>query len=158
MPSELDVEEQLRAAGLRVTTPRKAVLTEANAHPHADADTIARAVRARHGAVSTQAIYDVLHALTGAGLLRRIEPAGSSARYEIRVADNHHHLVCRGCGHVEDVDCATGSAPCLAPASTAGYVIDEAEVIYWGLCPPCQSSDSEIPASTGMPPATEEEA
>ncbi len=140
--STSDLEQVLRAAGLRVTAPRKAVLAQARAHPHADADTIARAVRERHGAVSTQAIYDVLHALTGAGLLRRIEPAGSPARYESRVHDNHHHLICRSCSEIIDIDCATDAVPCLEASDSWGYSIDEAEVTYWGLCPTCRPSAS----------------
>jgi Fur family ferric uptake transcriptional regulator len=107
-------------------------------HPHADADALANAVRLRLGKVSTQAIYDVLHALTQAGLVRRIEPAGSPTRYELRVGDNHHHLVCRSCGAIEDVDCAVGKRPCLHASDDHGFAIDEAEVTYWGLCPRCR--------------------
>lgn len=129
--------EQLRAAALRVTAPRVAVLEEVTRRPHADVDTIARAVRDRLGSVSTQAVYDVLRALTSAGLLRRIEPAGSPARYETRSGDNHHHVVCRVCGAIADVDCAVGEAPCLDPGSSSGFVVDEAEVTFWGLCPDC---------------------
>jgi Fe2+ or Zn2+ uptake regulation protein len=135
---DTDEKSQLRAAGLRVTAPRVATLQVLSGHPHADAETVTRAVRERLGTVSTQAVYDVLHALTGAGLVRRIEPAGSPARYERRVGDNHHHLVCRRCGAMKDVDCATGAASCLDPSDAAGFVIDEAEVTYWGLCPRCQ--------------------
>lgn len=131
--------ELLRAAALRVTRPRLAVLGALAAHPHADADTVATAVRADLGSVSTQAVYDVLRALTDAGIVRRIEPAGSPARYEARVGDNHHHLVCRDCGEVADVECATGQAPCLTASETHGFLIDEAEVTYWGLCPSCSS-------------------
>lgn len=131
-------EATLRAASLRVTSPRLAVLAAVDKHPHADVETITAAVRSRIGSVSTQAVYDVLRALTGAGLLRRIEPAGSPALFEARVGDNHHHVVCRSCGTVGDVACATGSAPCLEPASTNGFAIDEAEITYWGLCPDCQ--------------------
>jgi Fur family transcriptional regulator, stress-responsive regulator len=131
-------EQQLREAALRVTGPRVAVLTEVHAHPHADVDTLTAKVRARLGSVSTQAVYDVLRALTDAELVRRIEPAGSPARFEARVSDNHHHVVCRRCGAVGDVDCATGSAPCLEASDTHGYAIDEAEVTYWGICPACQ--------------------
>ncbi|HET8600697.1 MAG TPA: Fur family transcriptional regulator [Segeticoccus sp.] len=131
-------EEQLRSASLRVTAPRVAVLAVVDAHPHADVDTIATAVRSELGSVSTQAVYDVLGALTRAGLVRRIEPAGSPARFEARVGDNHHHVVCRVCGSMRDVDCATGAAPCLEASDDSGFVIDEAEVTYWGVCPDCQ--------------------
>jgi Fur family ferric uptake transcriptional regulator len=130
---------QLRAAGLRVTQPRLTVLAALGEHPHADVETIAAAARQRLGALSTQAVYDILKALSDAGLVRRIEPAGHPARFETRVGDNHHHVVCRDCGATADVDCATGSAPCLDPMSAAGFVIDEAEVTYWGRCPNCQS-------------------
>jgi len=132
------LEQRLRAAHLRVTRPRLAVLAEVEQHPHADVDTIVTAARARLGSVSTQAVYDVLRSLASAGLVRRIEPAGSPARFESRVGDNHHHVVCRACGAVADVDCATGAAPCLDASNDAGFVIDEAEVTYWGLCPACQ--------------------
>jgi Fe2+ or Zn2+ uptake regulation protein len=130
----------LRDAGLRVTGPRIAVLRALQAHPHADTDTLADAARAELGAVSTQAVYDVLRALTDAGLARRIEPAGSPARFELRVGDNHHHVVCRYCGAIADVDCAVGERPCLTASETHGFVIDEAEVTYWGVCPDCSSS------------------
>ena len=129
----------LRGVGMRVTGPRLAVLRALSEHPHTDADTVARAVRDRIGSVSTQAVYDVLRALTAAGLVRRVEPAGSRSRYETRVGDNHHHLVCRGCGTVVDVDCAVGAAPCLTPSDDGGFVVDEAEVTYWGLCAHCGS-------------------
>ncbi len=115
-----------------------AVLTAVSEHPHADVDTVVRAARERLGAVSTQAVYDVLAALSEAGLVRRFEPAGSPARYEARVADNHHHVVCRECGDIADVECATGHAPCLTAAVDHGFVIDQAEVIYWGICPRCR--------------------
>ncbi|MFE7742217.1 Fur family transcriptional regulator [Nocardia sp. NPDC057455] len=134
-----DPREWLRAAGLRVTAPRVAVLDAVVARPHADADTVAATVREALGSVSTQAVYDVLHACVRAGILRRIEPAGSSARYETRIGDNHHHLVCRSCGAVADVDCAVGRAPCLDPSDAHGFVIDEAEVVFWGMCPTCRS-------------------
>ena len=142
MPPRSDHEQLLRDSALRVTRPRVAVLSAVHAHPHADTETIIGAVRAGLGRVSTQAIYDVLRALTSAGLIRRIEPAGSVARYESRVADNHHHVVCRSCGAMQDVDCAVGSAPCLTAANDHGYSIDEAEVTYWGLCPTCSTSHS----------------
>jgi Fe2+ or Zn2+ uptake regulation protein len=135
--STFDAEPLLREAALRVTRPRVAVLTAVHEHPHADTDSIVRIVRRGLGEVSTQAVYDVLRALTTAGLLRRIEPAGSVARYEARVGDNHHHVVCRSCGDIADVDCATGEAPCLTASDDHGFVIDEAEVVYWGLCPAC---------------------
>ena len=131
---------QLRAAELRVTRPRVAVLEAVHAHPHADTETIFAAVRSGLPDVSRQAVYDVLHALTGAHLIRRIQPSGSVARYEARVGDNHHHVVCRSCGTIADVDCAVGEAPCLTPSehdALDGFVLDEAEVIYWGLCPAC---------------------
>lgn len=134
----VDPTTLLRGAGLRITRPRVAVLEQIHGHPHADADAIARGVRSALGKVSTQAVYDVLAALTGAGLLRRIEPAGSSARYEMRVGDNHHHVVCRSCGAIADVDCALGEPPCLDPGDTHGFEIDEAEVIYWGTCSACR--------------------
>jgi Fur family ferric uptake transcriptional regulator len=135
-----DAERLLRDASLRVTRPRVSVLSAVYAHPHADTDQIAGTVRADIGDVSTQAVYDVLRALTTAGLLRRIEPSGSAARYESRVADNHHHVVCRSCGSIADVDCAVGYTPCLTASDDHGYVIDEAEVVYWGFCPACTTA------------------
>ncbi|MEV6298072.1 Fur family transcriptional regulator [Actinoplanes sp. NPDC051861] len=132
-------EELLRAHGLRVTRPRLAVLEVLNAGGHLEVDEVARRVRTRLDSVSTQAVYDVLGALSRAGLARRIEPAGSPARFEARAGDNHHHIVCRGCGEVADVDCATGEPPCLTPSSTHGFSVDEAEVTFWGLCPSCQT-------------------
>jgi Fe2+ or Zn2+ uptake regulation protein len=137
-------EQQLREVALRVTRPRVAVLTEVNAHPHADVDTLTAKVRSRLGSVSRQAVYDVLRALADADLIRRIEPAGSPARFEARVGDNHHHVVCRRCGDVADIDCATGSAPCLEASDTNGFAIDEAEVTYWGLCPACQQKTLNV--------------
>jgi Fe2+ or Zn2+ uptake regulation protein len=141
-----DFAEQLRMADMRVTRPRVAVLEAVHAHPHADTDTIFGAVRAGLPEVSRQAVYDVLHALTGAGLVRRIQPSGSVARYESRVGDNHHHVVCRTCGVIADVDCAVGDVPCLTPSDDNGvldgFVLDEAEVIYWGLCPDCLAQTS----------------
>ena len=127
----------LRGAGLRVTRPRVAVLSALHAHPHADTDSVIGFVRDDLGAVSHQAVYDVLRALVSAGLARRIQPSGSTARYEVRVGDNHHHMVCRSCGVIEDVDCAVGETPCLTAADDRGFAIDEAEVVYWGLCPAC---------------------
>jgi Fur family ferric uptake transcriptional regulator len=130
----------LRGASLRVTRPRVAVLGAVHDHPHADTNSIIGLVREDLGDVSHQTVYDVLSALAETGLVRRIEPPGSVARYESRVGDNHHHLVCRSCGAIADVDCATGAAPCLTPAEHHGYALDEAEVIYWGLCPGCSAA------------------
>jgi Fe2+ or Zn2+ uptake regulation protein len=127
----------LREAGLRVTQPRLAVLGAAHDLPHADTEALIGAVRRRLPAVSHQAVYDCLRALTESGLLRRIQPLGSVARYEARVGDNHHHVVCRSCGAIADVDCAVGDTPCLTASGAGGFVIDEAEVIYWGRCPAC---------------------
>ncbi|WP_169165778.1 Fur family transcriptional regulator [Cellulomonas taurus] len=135
-----DPGDLLRDHGLRVTAPRVAVLAAVGALPHADADTILKQARATLPTVSVQAVYDVLHALTGAGILRRIEPAGHPARYERRVGDNHHHVVCTSCGEVGDVDCAVGAAPCLTPSSSSGFQIHTAEVTYWGLCPRCAAT------------------
>jgi Fur family ferric uptake transcriptional regulator len=141
-----DYAEQLRTADLRVTRPRVAVLEAVDAHPHADTDTIFSAVRVGLPDVSRQAVYDVLGALTTAGLVRRIQPSGLVARYEARVGDNHHHVVCRSCGVIADVDCAVGEAPCLTPSDDDnvldGFVLDEAEVVYWGLCPDCSTAVS----------------
>jgi Fur family transcriptional regulator, stress-responsive regulator len=127
----------LRQHGLQVTAQRLAVLRAVAAHPHATAAEIAEAVRSEIGAISLQAVYDALSAVTDKGIIRRIQPAGSAARYEDRVDDNHHHLICRTCGRTVDVDCAVGETPCLTAADRAGYEIDEAEVIYWGRCPDC---------------------
>ncbi|MEX0428764.1 Fur family transcriptional regulator [Nocardioides sp. DS6] len=132
----------LRDADLRVTRPRLAVLQAVHAHPHADTDSLIGAVRQELSQVSHQAVYDSLSALTAAGLLRRIQPTGSVARYESRVGDNHHHVVCRSCGAIGDVDCAVGEAPCLTASDDHGFTIDEAEVIYWGLCPDCSTTRS----------------
>lgn len=142
--SHSDPRAQLRAAGLRVTAPRVAVLTAVGAHPHTDADRVAAEVRAQLGSVSTQAVYDVLKACVNAGLLRRIEPAGSPARYETRTGDNHHHLVCRGCGVVVDVDCVVGQAPCLTPSDDHGFLVDEAEVVFWGVCAQCRAQSDRV--------------
>jgi Fe2+ or Zn2+ uptake regulation protein len=136
-PNPLPPTERLTAVGLRVTAPRVAVLEAIGPGDHLRVDDVIQRARDRLGRVSTQAVYDVLHALTAAGLLRRIEPAHSPALYENRVGDNHHHLVCRGCGRVVDVDCVVGEAPCLEPSDTAGYAIEQAEVIFWGRCPEC---------------------
>jgi Fur family ferric uptake transcriptional regulator len=137
----------LQNAALRITRPRLAVLEAVHRHPHADTETIARAVRDDLGGVSTQAIYDVLKALTDAGLVRRIQPAGAVARYEARVDDNHHHVVCRGCGAIADVDCAVGHTPCLTASDDHGFVIDEAEVVYWGFCPECAKESKGTPTA-----------
>ncbi|MEU3842809.1 Fur family transcriptional regulator [Streptomyces sp. NPDC028635] len=134
--------EELRGAGLRVTAARVALLETVRAGDHLDVEAIAGGVRARVGHISLQAVYEALHALTAAGLIRRIEPAGSPARFEGRVGDNHHHVVCRSCGTVADVDCGVGEAPCLTASDDHGFVIDEAEVIYWGLCPGCSTAGS----------------
>ncbi|MGE5407184.1 MAG: Fur family transcriptional regulator [Syntrophothermus sp.] len=142
MPAAIDSEGMLRGASLRVTRPRLAVLAAVHDHPHADASAIIEAVRGQLDGVSVQAVYDVLRALTDAGLVRRIEPSGSAARYDPRVGDNHHHVVCRSCGAIADVDCATGEAPCLTASDDHGFEIDEAEVVYWGLCPACAAAES----------------
>lgn len=137
-----DPTAQLREHRLRVTAQRLAVLRAVTADPHATAEAVAETVRSQMGTISRQAVYDVLSALVDAGLVRRIQPAGSPARFEARVADNHHHVICRDCGSVADVDCAVGSAPCLAASDDRGYLIDEAEVIYWGRCPQCAARAS----------------
>ena len=146
MPTTSDLPgrfpELLRAAALRVTRPRVAVLGAVHALPHADTESIIVAARQDLPGVSHQAVYDSLHTLTEAGLLRRIQPAGSVARYEARIGDNHHHVVCRSCGVVADVDCAVGGAPCLTASEDHGFLIDEAEVVYWGLCPACSTTRS----------------
>jgi Fe2+ or Zn2+ uptake regulation protein len=132
----------LRGVALRVTSPRVAVLSAVHDHPHADTDSIIGVAREDLGEVSHQAVYDVLRALTSAGLVRRIQPSGTVARYEARVRDNHHHVVCRSCGAIADVDCAVGSAPCLTARDDSGYEIDEAEVIFWGRCRECVAAPS----------------
>ena len=137
MPSTAECERMLRGAALRVTRPRVAVLTAVHDHPHADTSSILGAVRDDLGEVSHQAVYDVLRVLTANRLVRRIEPAGSIARYEARVGDNHHHVICRSCGVIADVDCAVSYTPCLIASDDHGFVIDEAEVVYWGRCPDC---------------------
>ncbi len=137
-----DFQQMLRGAALRVTRPRVAVLGAVHAHPHADTETILHAVRRELPKVSHQAVYDSLHVMTAAGLVRRIQPSGFVARYESRVGDNHHHIVCRSCGAIADVDCAVGEAPCLAASDDRGFSIDEAEVVYWGLCPGCSTQRS----------------
>ena len=140
VPTTSDFERMLRGAALRVTRPRVAVLTAVHTHPHADTDRILGAVRADLGDVSHQAVYDVLKVLTTARLVRRIQPAGHVARYESRVGDNHHHVVCRTCGVVADADCAVGAAPCLSASDDHGFTIDEADVIYWGQCSDCSTA------------------
>jgi Fe2+ or Zn2+ uptake regulation protein len=135
--SSVDHDALLRRHGLQVTAQRLAVLRAVSGRPHSTADDIDKAVRTELGAISRQAVYDALAAFTEKGVLRRIQPAGSSARYENRVGDNHHHLICRACGRMVDVDCAVGDTPCLTAADSSGYEIDEAEVIYWGRCPEC---------------------
>ncbi|MGA2471267.1 MAG: Fur family transcriptional regulator [Solirubrobacteraceae bacterium] len=142
MPEVQTGEDELRAAGLRVTDQRLAVLAAARAGDHATVELIAEGARAQLGSISTQAVYDVLAAFARAGLVRRLEPAGSPARFETRVGDNHHHIVCRSCGVAVDVDCAVGAAPCLEPAASHGFTLDEAEVTFWGVCPDCQSRTS----------------
>ncbi|MFF7447891.1 MULTISPECIES: transcriptional repressor [unclassified Streptomyces] len=139
-PQPPTTAEDLRGAGLRVTAARVALLETVRAGDHLGVDALASGVRDRVGHISVQAVYDALHALTAAGLVRRIEPPGSPARYEGRVGDNHHHLVCRECAAVVDVDCAVGHAPCLTASDDRGFSIDEAEVIYWGLCPTCSTA------------------
>ena len=140
MSTSPDVEQLLRGVALRVTRPRVAVLTAVYEYPHADTDSIIGVVRKDLGEVSHQAVYDVLRALTAAGLVRRIQPSGSVARYESRVGDNHHHVVCRSCGFLADVDCAVGTTPCLTASDDHGFAIDEAEVIYWGQCLDCSTA------------------
>jgi Fur family ferric uptake transcriptional regulator len=139
VPTTAEFERLLRGVSLHVTRPRLAVLAAVYEHPHADTDSLIAAVRNDLGAVSRQAVYDVLRALSDAQLVRRIEPPGSVARYESRVGDNHHHVVCRLCGVIADVDCAVGDAPCLTASDDHGFAIDEAEVVYWGLCPDCST-------------------
>jgi Fur family ferric uptake transcriptional regulator len=145
MPATPDLERMLRRVALRVTRPRVAVLAAVHDHPHADTDSLIRAVRAELGAVSHQAVYDVLRVLVATGLVRRIQPRGSVARFEARVGDNHHHVVCRSCGAIADVDCAVGTTPCLTASDTHGFTIDEAEVVYWGRCPACAAAPPPEP-------------
>jgi Fur family transcriptional regulator, stress-responsive regulator len=143
VPTAAECERLLRGAALRVTRPRVAVLSAVHEHPHADTKSLIGAVRENLGDVSHQAVYDVLQALAAAGLVRCIQPSGSVARYDPRVGDNHHHIVCRSCGTIADVDCAVGLAPCLTASHDHGFAIDEAEVIYWGLCPDCSEPGKE---------------
>lgn len=141
-PDQRPAQQQLRDAGLRVTAPRVAVLQWLAEHPHSTADQVGLGVRQRIGSVSTQAVYDVLSACTGIGLVRRIEPAGHPARFERRIGDNHHHLVCRHCGRTEDVDCVVDARPCLTPGDDRGFAVDEAELVFWGLCPACRNDST----------------
>jgi Fur family transcriptional regulator, stress-responsive regulator len=136
----LTTADELRGAGLRVTAARVALLETVREGDHLGIEAITSGVRDRIGHISLQAVYDALHALTAAGLVRRLEPAGGAARFEGRVGDNHHHVVCRSCGVVADVDCAVGEAPCLTASDDRGFAIDEAEVVYWGLCPACSTA------------------
>lgn len=150
MTSAEDPRSALRDASLRVTRPRLAVLAAVEDNPHIDTEAVINLVRADLGAVSHQAVYDVLRALTDAGLVRRIQPAGATARYESRVNDNHHHVVCRSCGAISDIDCAVGHAPCLTPSGDVGFTVDEAEVVYWGTCRECSpTSTHSIARSKG---------
>lgn len=142
VPSNAEYEDLLRESDLRVTRPRVAVLAAVYDHPHSDTNTIIEAVRRDASEVSHQTVYDVLKALTDAGLVRNIQPPGSVARYESRVGDNHHHIVCRSCGAIADVDCAVGHTPCLTASEDHGFVIEEAEVVYRGLCPGCATEPS----------------
>ena len=150
MAREIAVDHgaMLRGHGLNITAQRLAVLRAVGERPHSTADDIYTGVRAGLGAISRQAVYDALAALTDKGILRRIQPAGSPARYEDRVGDNHHHLICRACGRVVDIDCAIGSAPCLTAADSKGYDIDEAEVAYWGRCPQCRGGSRRRTSTT----------
>jgi Fur family transcriptional regulator, stress-responsive regulator len=139
------IREQLRSVGMRITASRLAVLEAVYSGGHLPADTIATLAREHLGSLSRQAVYDNLHALLEAGLVRRIEPANAPALYEARVGDNHHHLVCTDCGRIEDVDCVVGHRPCLEPSATHGFLLTEAEVVFWGICPTCQNRVSSNP-------------
>jgi Fe2+ or Zn2+ uptake regulation protein len=141
-PTAEELTTSIRGAGLKVTEPRLAVLKALGEKPHSDADTVYGAVKQELPGTSLQAVYGVLAALTASGLLRKIEPAGSSARYERRIGDNHHHLVCTQCSAIQDVDCAVGEAPCLTPSDSAGFAVHTAEVTYWGLCSTCQQTQT----------------
>jgi Fur family ferric uptake transcriptional regulator len=152
MYDEADLRQTLRAAGLRVTAPRLAVLRSVQGEGrHRDVEAITAAARARLGALSTQAVYDNLHTLEEAGLIRRIQPSGHPARFEARVGDNHHHIVCRRCGLTADVDCAVGAAPCLEPSADHGFVVQEAEVVFWGICPQCLREAPARDPEEGLP-------
>ncbi|WSQ12343.1 transcriptional repressor [Streptomyces sp. NBC_01231] len=150
-PRSSSTADELRGAGLRVTAARVALLETVRVGDHLGVEAIASGVRDRVGHISVQAVYEALHALTAAGLIRRIEPAGSPARFEGRVGDNHHHVVCRSCGVVADVDCGVGDAPCLTAAESHGFAIDEAEVIYWGLCPGCSTGPGSSALASSAP-------
>ena len=143
--ARLDFDDVLRSASLRVTRPRLAVLAALHEHPHVDTDAVIGLLRDGGTTVSHQAVYDVLRALTDAGVVRRIQPAGATARYELRVGDNHHHVVCRSCGAIGDVDCAVGHAPCLTASDDHGFVVDEAEVVFWGVCSGCATAGAPAP-------------
>ena len=151
VPTNAECERMLREVSLRVTRPRVAVLAAVHEHAHADTDSVIRMAREQLGEVSHQAVYDVLRALTATGLLRRIQPPGSVARYEARVGDNHHHVVCRSCGAIADVDCAHGEAPCLTASDDHGFAIDEAEVVYLGRCPACAAAREQDPTNPNHP-------
>ncbi len=157
MSTTAERERLLRTAGLRVTQPRLAVLGVVSGHAHATTESIIALARAELPTVSHQTVYDSLNTLTEAGLVRRIQPTGSVARYESRVGDNHHHLVCRSCGVIADVDCAVGAAPCLVASDDGGFLVDEAEVVYWGLCPTCAAlpANSVQPTNTAHPTVTD---
>ena len=152
----LDPANLLRQHGIYVTAQRLAVLGVVGPNPHLTADAVLQGVRASIGSISRQSVYDTLNTLTELGLLHRIQPAGSPARYETRTGDNHHHVVCRDCGRVDDVDCAVGRRPCLTANETHGFVIDEAEVVYWGRCPECQhiAATSLTPSTSYLAPTT----
>ncbi len=152
----LDVEQQLRSLGVQVTAQRLALMRAVEAHPHATADVLIDEVRHAIGSVSRQAVYDSLGVLVDNDLVRRIQPAGSPARYETRVGDNHHHLICRSCGLMFDIDCAVGYTPCLTADDDHGFEIDEAEVVYWGRCPDCLTSSPNQPTNT-QPTASQEQ-
>jgi Fe2+ or Zn2+ uptake regulation protein len=142
-----DTADLLRQNGVQVTAQRLAVLAAVSRRPHGTADDVAKAVRDEIGVISRQAVYDALAVLADKGLIRRIQPAGSPARYEDRAGDNHHHLICRSCGRMVDVDCAVGYRPCLTAADSSGYDVDEAEVIFWGVCPACQPTTADATPS-----------
>jgi len=144
-----DTADLLRLHGVQVTAQRLAVLAAVSSRPHLTVDDVTKSVRAEIGVISRQAVYDALAVLADKGLIRRIQPAGSPARYEDRAGDNHHHLICRACGRMVDVDCAVGAAPCLTPAHDSGYEVDEAEVVYWGRCPDCLAHSPGVLGSNG---------
>jgi Fur family transcriptional regulator, stress-responsive regulator len=143
------IRQELRRAGLRVTAPRVVVLARLREAPHSSADELLAWAETRAAAISRQGMYDVLASLEKAGLVRRIEPAGHASRYETRVADNHHHVICRSCGTIADVDCAVGAMPCVQPSSPSGFTVEEAEINFWGLCPSCRTASSGPEPSGG---------